>query len=55
MFSVQKQYGYIVVQMLMTHLDENAKKDATVSFVTKFKLYLLTITYLLLLNRPLIF
>jgi len=27
---VQAQYGYIVVQMLMNHLDENAKKDAQI-------------------------
>ena len=27
MYSVQAQYGYIVIQKLMTHLDENSKKD----------------------------
>jgi hypothetical protein len=26
----QAQYGYIVVQMLMNHLDENSKKDAQI-------------------------
>lgn len=27
---MQAQYGYIVVQMLMNHLDVNAKKDAQI-------------------------
>jgi hypothetical protein len=30
MYSVQAQYGYIVVQMLMNHLDENSRKDAQI-------------------------
>jgi protein EFR3 len=30
MYSVQAQYGYIVVQMLMNHLDENSKEYAKI-------------------------
>jgi len=26
----QAQYGYAVVQLLMTHLDDNSKKDAKI-------------------------
>jgi hypothetical protein len=30
MFSVQAQYGYRVVEMLMEHLDQNIKQDARI-------------------------
>jgi len=30
MYSVQAQYGYVVVQMLMNHLDENSRKEAQI-------------------------